>query len=359
MSETAVPEHGEAAPAPSAASEAMAAAASGGDERLSYRGVFQRLFVRPEIGAIVGAGAIWAFFWAVSREFGTAGGAASILDVSVTLGIMAVAVSLLMIGGEFDLSSGAATGTLAIITILLVKDVGELGGAGLSLWIAIPLSLIFALGLGWANGTMVETNGLTEFHRDLATFFILRGFKLGFSKLMIDNLTVGRIERGQSGYDFWRADLRLRLDSERHTFEGRDALYTIGVVGGLALVAFRRHGAELRPTREDAPGQYSDLCGRCRRCRCRYLVYAQLRRCRCQHLAAVIIGVSGLVAFVGFGLWRFERQDAGAVQTADQVPLYVGGGVALVGSRYVWPWCWASNPRRTCSIWSDSCSGRS
>ncbi len=53
----------------------------------------------------------------------------SILDVSATLGIMAVAVSLLMIGGEFDLSSGAATGTFAIITILLVKDVGDLGGA--------------------------------------------------------------------------------------------------------------------------------------------------------------------------------------------------------------------------------------
>jgi len=35
--------------------QAIAASAAGGDERLAYRGVFQRLFIRPEIGAMIGA----------------------------------------------------------------------------------------------------------------------------------------------------------------------------------------------------------------------------------------------------------------------------------------------------------------
>ena len=115
----------------SAAVEAMTATLTGdGDERLAYRGVFQRLLVRPEIGAIIGAAAIWAFFWAVAGEFGKAGGILPVLAVASTLGIMAVAVSLLMIGGEFDLSSGAATGALGIVTILLVRTLGSSAAPG-------------------------------------------------------------------------------------------------------------------------------------------------------------------------------------------------------------------------------------
>ncbi len=103
------------------------------DERLAYRGPIQRLLVRPEIGAMIGAFVIWLFFWLVSDVFGTVAGANNYMDVSATLGIMAVAVALLMIGGEFDLSSGAMTGATGILVIMLVKDVGELGGAGLNL----------------------------------------------------------------------------------------------------------------------------------------------------------------------------------------------------------------------------------
>ena len=92
------------------------------DERLAYRGVFQRLFIRPEIGAMLGAVGIWVFFWAVAEVFGTANGAAGIFDFAATLGIMAVAVSMLMVGGEFDLSSGANTGAMGILLILLPSN---------------------------------------------------------------------------------------------------------------------------------------------------------------------------------------------------------------------------------------------
>ena len=327
MADTAIPEA--QAKDTSADSETSKAAAPGADERLAYRGVFQRLFVRPEIGAIVGAAAIWAFFWAVSREFGTAGGASSILDVAATLGIMAVAVSLLMIGGEFDLSSGAATGALAIITILLVKDVGELGGAGLSLWVAIPISLVVALALGWFNGTMVERTGLPSFIVTLATFFILRGFKLGFSKLMIDNLTVGRIEEGE-GYDFWHpifAGVWTRTD---HQLESRDLIYSIGTLAGLGLLAYAV--AELNFKRSSSQnivgaivsgvGVVGTIAG--------ILYLHNSDGTGANTVGAIIIGVSVLAAFVGLGMWRFERQAPGSPALPGSIAALTVGGVVLV-----------------------------
>ena len=123
------------------------------------------MLVRPEIGAIIGAVGIWVFFWAVSVPFGTASGAQNILDQASTLGIMAVAVSMLMIGGEFDLSSGANTGAMGILTIFLVKETGELGGAGLPIWLALLISFAVAMGIGWFNGFMVDRTQLPELHR--------------------------------------------------------------------------------------------------------------------------------------------------------------------------------------------------
>ena len=119
-----------------------------GDERLAFRGPIQQLLTRPEIGALLGVAAVWILFWLVSIPFGTVGGTANFLDVAAILGIMAVPVALLMIGGEFDLSSGSMTGATAIVVILLSKEVGEFGGAGLTLHLAVPLGLAFALIIG-------------------------------------------------------------------------------------------------------------------------------------------------------------------------------------------------------------------
>ena len=85
------------------------------DERIAHRGPIQRLLVSPEIGAIIGAVLVWAFFWGNGRTFGTAATTLIVLDAAAPLGIMAVVVALLMIGGEFDLSAGAMIGSSGLL----------------------------------------------------------------------------------------------------------------------------------------------------------------------------------------------------------------------------------------------------
>lgn len=216
-------------------SEQPAAAAPAADERLMYRSVFQRLFVRPEVGAIIGAVGVWTFFWAVSGTFGTVGQTFGWLDTAATLGIMAVAVSMLMIGGEFDLSSGAMTGAMGMLIIYLVKETGELGGRGFPLVLAIPLSLVIALGIGYLNGWMVERTGQPSFIITLGTFFSLIGLKLGLSKRFVGQIQVGRTDEA-SDFDFFRPIFAAEWSRNEHPFELRDFFYIALIALGVVLV---------------------------------------------------------------------------------------------------------------------------
>ena len=217
------------------ASDAPDDDSSDGDERLAYRGVYQRLFIRPEIGALIGVIGLWIFFWAVSVPFGTAGGTSRLIDfASSPLGIMAVAVSMLMVGGEFDLSAGAMTGAMGILVILLSLEIGERGGAGLNLWFAVPLSLVFALAVGYWNGFLVERTALPSFIITLGTFFILIGAKLGFSKLIVDQVQVGDI-RDASGYDFWQTIFASEWIRNDHQWAQRDRVFLVLILLAIAV----------------------------------------------------------------------------------------------------------------------------
>jgi simple sugar transport system permease protein len=164
------------------------------DERLARVGFLAKLLQRPELGAIIGAAAVGIFFALTSDTFATLSGMARWTDVASTLGIMAVAVALLMIGGEFDLSSGVMTGSAGLLMGILATEVG------MNIWLAILLTFVFAAGVGFVNGYMVIRTGLPSFIVTLATFFILRGVNLGGTKAITDTVRVGGL-RDVSGYD--------------------------------------------------------------------------------------------------------------------------------------------------------------
>jgi len=162
------------------------------DERMAEVGGVRKLLLRPEVGAIIGAAVVWLLFALIpeAREnWITITGVARILDPSSTLGIMAIAVALLMIGGEFDLSTGVMTGTTGLVAGLLATRVGW------NLWLAMFAALIFALAVGYFNGWMVIKTGLPSFIVTLASFFVLRGANVGVTRLVTDQVYVGGIDK--------------------------------------------------------------------------------------------------------------------------------------------------------------------
>src|SRR5258708_39024291 len=79
------------------------------DERLLQESWLRKVLRRPELAAVGGAILVWVFFAIAggSNGFVSLRGAANYLQVSAELGILAVAVSGVMIGGEFYLSGGS------------------------------------------------------------------------------------------------------------------------------------------------------------------------------------------------------------------------------------------------------------
>jgi simple sugar transport system permease protein len=110
------------------------------------------------------------------------------LDPASTLGIMAVAVALLMIGGHFDLSAGVMVGTTALTVAVVAVEFRQ------NIWIAIAVALLVALAIGFLNGWLVTRTGLPSFIITLGTFLMLQGLNLGLTKLFTNTVTVGGVD---------------------------------------------------------------------------------------------------------------------------------------------------------------------
>ncbi len=309
--------------------------AKGADERLAYRSIFQRLFIRPEIGAIIGVIGVWTFFWAVSLNFGTTGQTQNWLDTASTLGIMAVAVSMLMIGGEFDLSSGANTGAMGILFILLIKETGDLGGLGLSIWIAVPLSFAVAMLIGWANGVMVEKTALPSFIVTLATFFILRGLKLGLSKLLTGQISVTFTDEA-SGYDFWQPIFAGEWERNGHVWNGRDWFYIGFLILGAIVLALAVCEMHFVKRESNSPAGVPVFAAGLAGVGAAIFLMHTTDGVSANTIAAAVLGVSVLVGLLGFATWRFKTiESAGGFNLTSSIMGPLVGGLALVGAASV------------------------
>jgi simple sugar transport system permease protein len=178
------------APAPAGAPEPVPLA----DERLARISPTARLLRRPELGALIAALAVGIFFTTQNTLFAKLDGIANWTDVASTIGIPAVVVALLMIGGEFDLSAGVMTGSAGLMLGILATKVG------MNIWIAIVLTLLAAASVGFLNGYVVMRTRLPSFIVTLATFFVLQGLNLGVTKAITNTVSVSGIDTA-AGYD--------------------------------------------------------------------------------------------------------------------------------------------------------------
>jgi simple sugar transport system permease protein len=142
------------------------------DERLIRTRWLSRLLTRPDIGAFIGAIAVFLLFSYTARSadwISDPAIAASWTDQAAQYGIVAVPVALLMIGGEFDLSAGVMIGSSGLLLGYLATH------ANMNIWPAMALVLLFGLAVGFVNGVTVVKTKLPSFIVTLATFFILQG----------------------------------------------------------------------------------------------------------------------------------------------------------------------------------------
>jgi simple sugar transport system permease protein len=163
------------------------------DDRLANVSLATKLLRRPELGAAIAALAVALFFTITTSQFMTLDGISNWTDVASTIGIPAVAIALLMIGGEFDLSAGVMTGSAGLFMGILATKVG------MNLWLAILLTLIAAGTIGFLNGYMVMKTRLPSFIVTLATFFILQGVNLGVTKAITGTVLVTGLDT-EAGY---------------------------------------------------------------------------------------------------------------------------------------------------------------
>jgi simple sugar transport system permease protein len=156
-------------------------------------GLLSRMLGRPEIGALVAAIVIGIFFLIVAPPFRSAESLATVLYQSATIGIVAVAVGMLMIGGEFDLSAGVMVTTAGLVNAMFSYEYN------LNLWVGAVVSLVVALAIGFLNGYLVMRTGIASFLITLGTFFVLQGVNLGVTKLVTGSVSTPNINQ-MNGY---------------------------------------------------------------------------------------------------------------------------------------------------------------
>jgi simple sugar transport system permease protein len=161
------------------------------DERLAPRSMARRLLGRPELGAVVGAVAVFVFFAVAADSFLQLSSFGTVLYASSTIGIMAVPVALLMIGGEFDLSAGVMVTSSALISSMFSYQMTA------NAWVGVGVSLLVTLALGAFNGVMLVRTKLPSFIITLGTFLMLTGLNLGLTKLIsgtVSTKSIGDME---------------------------------------------------------------------------------------------------------------------------------------------------------------------
>ncbi|MFE8945919.1 ABC transporter permease [Streptomyces sp. NPDC007856] len=164
------------------------------DGRTARRPLALRLLARPEVGVFLGAAAVLVFFLIVAPSVRQGSSMATILYQSSTIGIMALPVALLMIGGEFDLSAGVAVITSALTAAMLSYQLT------LNVWTGVIVALVVSLAIGFFNGWMVVRTGLPSFLITLGTFLILQGVNLAVTKLVTGNVATDDIS-DMDGFD--------------------------------------------------------------------------------------------------------------------------------------------------------------
>ncbi len=159
--------------------------------QLQSQAMWKKILKRPEAGALGGAILVFVFFSIMAPPFRQVAAFTTVLYQASTIGIPAVAVALLMIGGEFDLSAGVAVTTSSLAASIFATHVA----GSTSIWFGVGFALIFSLGIGALNGFLLIRTKLHSFLVTLGSFLMLQGLNIAITKLITGNVATGDISQ--------------------------------------------------------------------------------------------------------------------------------------------------------------------
>ena len=130
----------------------------------------RRFMLRPETTALAAVIVLFIVFSILSPGlFPTKETYISLMSVAAELGILSIGVTLLMIGGHFDLSVGAVLGLTSYVVVVLMRDFN------VPPIVAGPTAVAAGALLGTVNGAIVVRFRIHSFVVTLGTMLIWRG----------------------------------------------------------------------------------------------------------------------------------------------------------------------------------------
>ncbi|MGH6860291.1 MAG: ABC transporter permease [Phyllobacterium sp.] len=139
---------------------------------MENRAYLQRFVAKPEFGPLVLLILEIAIFWSINQDFLSPMNISNTLAFTVELGLIALAMTLLMTSGEFDLSVGSVFGFSAVAMWTIFNS--GFAPLGIAFLIAIGLSLL----IGFVNGWFVTRLTIPSFLVTLGMLLVVRGVAL-------------------------------------------------------------------------------------------------------------------------------------------------------------------------------------
>ena len=170
-------------------------------------GPLRTLFAKPEAGPLILLVLMIVVFTAINPTFLSLRNVGNALTFTVELGLIALAMTLLMTAGEFDLSVGSVFGFAPVVMWALFN------AEVIPLELAMLAALSVALGIGLFSGLLVTRLGIPSFLVTLGMLLVVRGSALwltsGFPQRTwrADDEWLARVLVG----DFYLGDLRIYM----------------------------------------------------------------------------------------------------------------------------------------------------
>ncbi len=134
--------------------------------------VVQRMMSRPEFGPFVLLVAMIFVFWQINPAFLSPRNIGNMLAFTVELGLIALAMTLLMTAGEFDLSVGSLFGFCPVLMWTLYNT------GATSIEVGFVLALGMAAAIGLCSGLFVTRLRIPSFLVTLGMLLVVRGSAL-------------------------------------------------------------------------------------------------------------------------------------------------------------------------------------